>query len=105
MLVLDLDDTLLNDDLQISEKNKNKLIEAQKQGVYVVLASGRPTKAMLQFAKELKLDKYNSFVISYNGAIITDVSKNIIIFEQSLTKDEIHELHSFCKNNQLHILT
>ncbi len=105
MLVLDLDDTLLNDDLQISKKNKTKLIEAQRKGIYVVLASGRPTQAMLQFAKELQLDKYNSFVISYNGAIITDVSKNLVIFEQSLTKDEIHELHSFSKNNQLHILT
>ncbi len=105
MLVLDLDDTLLNDELQISAKNKQKLMEAQEKGIYVVLASGRPTQAMLQFAKELQLDKYNSFIISYNGAIITDVSKNLIIFEQSLTKEEIHDLHTFSKENQLHILT
>ena len=39
MLVLDLDDTLLRDDFSISDRNKELLIQAQKQGVKVVLAS------------------------------------------------------------------
>ena len=50
MLVLDLDDTLLRDDYTISDRNKALLIKAQQCGVKVVLASGRPTQAMLQFA-------------------------------------------------------
>lgn len=105
MLVLDLDDTLLTDDHKISARNKKRLIQAQQQGVYVVLASGRPTEAMLQFAQELELDKYGSYIISYNGAIITDMKNNLVIFEQTLTKEEIHELHDYSKDNGLHILT
>jgi len=105
MLVLDLDDTLLTDDHRISERNRKRLIEAQEQGVYVVLASGRPTAAMMQYARELNLEQFGSFIISFNGAIITDVRNNKTIFEQSLTKEQIHDLHDFSKNHKLHIIT
>ncbi|KHF35481.1 Sugar phosphatase YidA [Paenibacillus sp. P1XP2] len=40
MIVLDLDDTLLRDDLTISPRTKEALMAAQKEGVKVVLASG-----------------------------------------------------------------
>ncbi|TLX73253.1 HAD family phosphatase [Labilibacter sediminis] len=105
MLVLDLDDTLLTDDYKISARNKQRLMEAQEQGVLVVLASGRPTQAMMQYAEELNLSKYSSYIISYNGAIITDLKNNNTIFEQMLSKEEIHDLHDFCIDNKLHILT
>ena len=105
MLVLDLDDTLLTDDYKISERNKARLIEAQEKGVRVVLASGRPTQAIMQYAEELELSKYGSYVISYNGAIITDIKNKLVIFEQTLSKDEIHDLHDYSRKHQLHILT
>ncbi len=105
MLVLDLDDTLLTDDYKISEKNRMKLMEAQEKGVYVVLASGRPTQAMMQYAEELDLQRFGSYIISYNGAIITDIKNNLVIFEQTLSTNEIHELHEFSTENNLHILS
>jgi Cof subfamily protein (haloacid dehalogenase superfamily) len=105
MLVLDLDDTLLTDDYQISERNKQSLIKAQEAGIRVVLASGRPTQAMMTFAEELGLKKYGSHIISYNGAIITCMATGQTIFEQSLTRDQIHGLHDFSLENKLHIIT
>lgn len=105
MLVLDLDDTLLNDDHRISDRNKEMLMKAQERGVYVVLASGRPTPAMLPYAEELELKKYESYLISYNGAIITDLRKQESIFEQSLSKEQIHSLHDFSLANNVDIIT
>lgn len=105
MLVLDLDDTLLRDDYSISERNKEMLIKAQEQGVYVILASGRPTPAMLKYAEELELKKYGSYIISYNGAIITDLNKQIPIFQQTLSKEQIHGLHDFSLANNVDIIT
>jgi Cof subfamily protein (haloacid dehalogenase superfamily) len=105
MLVLDLDDTLLTDNHQISTKNKEMLIKAQEMGVKVVLASGRPTPAMMQYAHDLQLAKYGSFVISFNGATITDMSNQQVVFERSLTKEEIHSLHDFSLENNVHIIT
>ena len=46
MVVMDMDDTLLRDDHTISEGTKSAIEKAQKMGVKVVLASGRPTYAM-----------------------------------------------------------
>ena len=82
MLVLDLDDTLLTDDHRISDRNREMLIQAQERGVKVVLASGRPTPAMIPFADELELERFGSYIISFNGAVITDMSSRQPIFER-----------------------
>jgi len=105
MLVLDLDDTLLRDDYSISQRTKELLIQAQQAGVKVVLASGRPTPAMEQYALELQLAKYDSFLISFNGAVVTSVRDKDILFESSLTRTEVHSLHDFSVENNVHILT
>jgi Cof subfamily protein (haloacid dehalogenase superfamily) len=103
MLVLDMDDTLLTDDHIISDENKEMLSKAQELGVYVILASGRPTPAMIAYAKELQLD--NSYMISYNGAVITDLKEDKIIFEQTLTQEQIHELYDYSLKSKTHIIT
>lgn len=105
MLVLDMDDTLLNDDHIISERNKDVLIKAQEKGIKVVLASGRPTPAMLEFARDLELDKFGSYIISYNGGTLIDMADESIIFSQSLSKNEIHSLHDFASKNKVDIIT
>jgi len=105
MLVLDMDDTLLTDDHKISDLNKKMLLEAQAKGVYVVLASGRPTSAMTAYAKELKLDLYDSYIISFNGAVISTVKDDLVLFEQSLTPEQIHDLYDYSVKNKTHIIT
>lgn len=105
MLVIDMDDTLLTDDHKISTENTEMLLKAQEKGVYVVLASGRPTPAMLTYAKDLQLDINNSFMISYNGAVITDLKEDKVIFEQTLTQQQIHELYDYSVKSKTHIIT
>jgi Cof subfamily protein (haloacid dehalogenase superfamily) len=103
MLVLDMDDTLLDDNHTISNENKVMLAKARELGVHIVLASGRPTPAMIAYAKELQLD--NSYMISYNGAVITDLKEDKIIFEQTLTQEQIHELYDYSLKSKTHIIT
>lgn len=105
MLVLDMDDTLLTDNHTISDENKEMISKAQERGVYVVLASGRPTSAMTSYAKELKMDFYKSYMLSYNGAVITDLNADKVIFEQTLTKEQIHELYDYSLVSKTHIIT
>ncbi|MDP5199671.1 Cof-type HAD-IIB family hydrolase [Flavobacterium sp. DG2-3] len=105
MLVLDMDDTLLTDDHRISDLNKKVLLEAQAKGVYVVLASGRPTIAMIAYAKELELDLNDSYMLSFNGAIISRVKDNLILFEQKLTVEQIHALYDYSVKMNTHIIT
>ena len=103
MLVLDMDDTLLTDDHTISNENKEMLFKAKELGVHIVLASGRPTPAMTAYAKELQLD--DSFMISYNGAVITDLKEDKVIFEQTLSQEQIHELYDYSLKSNTHIIT
>jgi Cof subfamily protein (haloacid dehalogenase superfamily) len=105
MLVLDMDDTLLTDDHKISDLNKKVLLEAQAKGVYVVLASGRPTSAMIAYAKELELDLNDSYMISFNGAIISRVKDDLVLFEQKLTVEQIHALYDYSVKMKTHIIT
>lgn len=95
MIVLDMDDTLLTDAHTISERNRKAIKAAQEKGVYVVLASGRPTNAMTSFAKDLELDKYNSYIISYNGSQIINMATGACIFEQALSVKDLHEMFDF----------
>ena len=103
MLVLDMDDTLLTDDHTISQKNRNMLAQAKALGVHIVLASGRPTPAMVEYARDLGL--MDSYMISFNGAIITDLKKDEVIFEQSLTQEQIHALYDYSQQKKTHIIT
>lgn len=105
MLVLDLDDTLLRDDYSISTRNKDLLLQAQQKGVKVVLASGRPTPAMNRYADELQLADYDSYMISFNGAVVTSMKQNEVIFETALTQSEVHDLYDFSIENDVHIIT
>ncbi len=105
MVVLDMDDTLLNDDHQISVRNKKAILKAQQKGVYVVLASGRPTPAMILYAQELELDINDSYLLSYNGAQILQVRSQKVIFEQNLDLNDVYQLTDYCKQYHVDIIT
>lgn len=105
MIVTDLDDTLLNSQGKISTKDKSAIIKAQEAGIKFVLASGRPTYAMKDLAKELDLAKYGSYILSYNGSIITDCKTDKNILEETLTHEEIHTLYDFSKRKNVEIIT
>jgi len=105
MIVTDLDDTLLNSQGKVSEKNKEYIRKAQEAGVKFVLASGRPTFAMVDLAHELELAKYGSYLLSYNGAIVTECATNRVWLEESLTAEDAHKLHDFSREHNVNIIT
>lgn len=105
MIVLDLDDTLLRDDLTISPRTKNSLMEAQKAGVKVVLASGRPTTAMLPIAEELRLKDYGSFILSFNGAKIHNSQTGEEWFSSTLPVETAHQLYEISRREGVWIHT
>ncbi len=72
ILALDLDGTLTNSKKEISAPTLEALIDIQKLGKKVVLASGRPPKGILPLAKLLHLEEYGSYILSFNGGRIID---------------------------------
>lgn len=100
-IAVDIDGTLLNREGKILPLTKDALIEVQKKGIEVILASGRPVKAMLGFAKELELEKYGGIIVSNNGAIGYDVKKHEIIFENPMDPKDVYDVLVHCEENNL----
>ncbi len=105
MIILDLDDTLLLNNGKISEGNKKALKMAQEKGVKVVLASGRPTFAIKHIADELELDKYEGYILSYNGSRIIDYKTKETLYEIDLTKSQVEELYNLALKHESFIHT
>lgn len=67
LIVLDLDGTLLTDQLTISEKTKNTLFKAREAGHQVMIATGRPFRASQLYYNELNL---TTPIVNFNGALV-----------------------------------
>ena len=52
LIALDLDDTLLKDDLSISDFTVSILQKAADSGIFVTICSGRPASAILPFVRQ-----------------------------------------------------
>ena len=70
LLALDVDDTLLEEDLTLLEPCVEAVRKAQEAGVHVVLATGRMYKSALPYARQLGLEGY---VVAYNGALVRKI--------------------------------
>lgn len=105
MIVMDMDDTLLTSDNEVSSKTAQYLINLQEEGYHVVLASGRPTEGMLPIARSLKLNEHDSYVISYNGGRTTRVKDGELEDEKSVSKEDFDKIVDFCRENNLFVLT
>ena len=105
LIALDLDGTLKNSENKITEKTKKALLKAQDMGVKIVLASGRPTPGLRHEAKELELEKYGGYILSFNGAKVIDVKTQETIYEQTLTIDEAKRAYDRAQEFSLACMT
>ena len=105
MLVTDMDDTLLDSEHQVSKANSDAIIGAQARGLQFVLASGRPTYAMRDYAKNLALDTNASYYLSYNGAIIINAKDDTVWYEEMLSMEDAHLLYDISQEHDMEILS
>lgn len=105
MIALDLDGTLTNSKKEISEHTKQTLIDIQKEGKIVVLATGRPIQGAVNIAKQLELDVYGGYILSFNGGVIKNCKTDEIVFQAELPVDLIPRLGEASRRYQVPILT
>lgn len=105
IIFLDLDGTLTNDEKKITPKTKEALLDIQKRGHIVALASGRPTPGMGFIAKELELEKYGGYVMSFNGGKIINWKTKETVFENTLDRKYLPDLIRYARQNNLGLIT
>lgn len=92
VIVMDVDGTLTNNEKKITAQTKEALMNAQRKGMILVLASGRPTTGLIELAKELEMDRYHGLLVSYNGSKVIDFTTKEVLFDQPLSIDEIKSI-------------
>lgn len=105
LFAVDLDGTLVTDDKQITPATANAVREIQEMGMTVALVSGRPTYGCEHIAKQLQLDKYGGYIISYNGAKITSCIDNDVLTRSTLPRNTVRELHDFLTDFPVTMIT
>ena len=92
LIAMDLDGTLNNDQKLISEKTRQALMEAQKNGVRLALASARPSPGLFRERDALRLQDHDGILMSYNGGRIVDVATNKVLFETCMDIEETRQV-------------
>jgi Cof subfamily protein (haloacid dehalogenase superfamily) len=70
LVALDIDGTLVGDDLNIGPDTRAAIRAARERGVVVSLVTGRMVSSAMRFARELELE---APIVGYQGAIIRDM--------------------------------
>ena len=99
LVAIDLDGTMLNSYGIVTQNTKDVIEKVQEKGIEVIIASGRPIDSIKTIAKEIKSEKY---FISGNGAIIYDIKKDEIIYENTLKKSKILDIVKICEENSIY---
>lgn len=100
-IISDMDGTILNSKDELSSECAELLIELQRQGTRLILASGRNHRKMMKYAKMLEMDKYDGYLIEVNGMAITSVRTGEREIFKQLTKPEIKEIYEVVKPYEL----
>lgn len=104
-LVLDIDGTLTNSKKEITPATRQAIQDLMKRGQKVILASGRPTPGMRRYEKELELEKYGGYLLSFNGARIVDCYTGEIIYQKLLPLSLLPGLYRFADDNGCGLIT
>ena len=104
LLVLDVDGTLHNSHREISDATKNAMIEAQKRGKTIAIASGRSIAGIRQTASAISLEEYGGYVIAYNGTTVINCKTGECIYNQTLPADLIAPVYEEAAKLQVAIM-
>ena len=89
LIALDLDGTTLTDDKHISPATREALEEAAERGVNVVIATGRTFSALPDEVFTVEGIRY---VMTSNGAVITDIRENKVIYENYIAPHAVENI-------------
>ena len=89
LMALDLDDSLLNNDLHISDRTVAALKAAAAQGIYIAICSGRAPDAILPFVRRLDLAglEQGRYAVASNGSVVLDLHERREIYSAKVSGD------------------
>lgn len=89
LVALDLDGTLLNQNREIPQETKTRLIDLRNQGIQIVLATGRTFESAKRYYYELGLE---TPLIGCNGGVIYQPNRDELIEGAAFTREDFYRV-------------
>ena len=101
LIATDMDDTLLNSQVQVSERNKAAIHKALAAGVHVLLATGRMFLSAQRYAQQLELPDVP--LVTYNGALVKASQSGKVYYEKRLKLETAKALLAYCREHGYYV--
>lgn len=101
LIAIDIDGTLLNDRQKISDDNVQAVKAALKDGIKVVLCSGRAYDGVIGNAQKLGISGSDQYMIYFGGNIIENYN-NEIIYQKVLKNENCEIIANFLTAHKIH---
>lgn len=92
VLVLDIDGTTVTSQKCVDPDTKDALLQLQKQGIRLILASGRPPEGVYPIARQLRLQQFGGYIVAFNGSKVIEYKTKRCLYEQYLSKETLRSL-------------
>ncbi len=100
LIAIDLDDTLLNDELNISDENLEAIKMAVDSGLKVTIATGRPYVSAKRILSGLNIEIP---IITFNGAMIVNLKDDTVLYEELLPIPTARKIIKYGRKHDVHI--
>ncbi len=87
LIALDIDGTLYNQHDEIMPLTRSALLRAHKNGIILVLASGRSLHGLRNLVLKQQIPLEKTVLLCYNGGVIADAQSNEILFEEVFSEN------------------
>lgn len=102
LIAIDIDDTLINDDKEVTPATQQALEQAVAKGTVVTLATGRAYASAQAIARQTGL---NVPIITYQGALVKNLMDEKVLYERYVPVEAARKLHDYCIEHNLHLQT
>lgn len=105
LIALDIDGTLTNSKKEITPRTRYALLEAQRQGKKIILASGRHPVGITGIARDLMIDRYDGYIMAFNGGKIINCRTGETVVSKQFPIEYLPDIVGVLKDSNITINT
>lgn len=104
MIALDLDGTLLTSQKTIDQETIKRLLEVQKRGIMITIATGRDKGGIDFVIQALQLKQGHNYIAGINGQIIYDFQQKEYFVDEVFHERDAHHILQLAKRMNFEVV-
>lgn len=103
LIAMDMDGTLLNNKKELTAETIKVLKQAKKQGIYPVLATGRPLQGIRNYLQQLDLAGAEDYVVTFSGARLSTSDGLNVLYSANIVGADLRKIYELAQQHQLNL--